>query len=399
LLIAIGFLSASSAAAQDDVPGATIDIEADGASLAPYCYAEGWFTFDAEYWLTWARGTRLPPLVTTSPVGTGISDAGLLGAPGTEVLYGDNLTASGPRSGLRLRASAAIDAEHRWRFVADWLALPTYAECFAASSAGDGILTRPFEDVALGGPNAELVSFPGLVAGSVTVDASNDVWGGGFALQRNLLCSPWDTTGRGHRLDLLVGYRFLELSDRVWIDERLVSTNVGGPIVLGTQLAVTDAYESRSRFNGVDLGIRGEWARNRYFINGELRVALGQSDHRLDVMGLTRVMVPGVGGAAFPGGLLAGGDVIGEYTDRELAVVPQAELRIGRQMTDHLRLSVGYSFLYWSQVVRAGEHIGTTIDSSQLPSAGSTFGPGQPMPLSSSSFWVHGITANLEWRY
>jgi hypothetical protein len=55
--------------------------------------------------------------------------------------------------------------------------------------------------------------------------------------------------------------------------------------------------------------------------------------------------------------------------------------------------------MYWSQVVRAGEHIRTTIDSSQLPSASSYPAATHETPLSSSSFWAQGITANLEWRY
>ena len=354
--------------AQTETPPATIDIEADADQIASYCCPDNWLFFDAEYLFWWSRGAHLPPLVTTSPSGTEIQDAGVLGEPGTQVLFGDELTSSGPRSGLRLRAGMAIDDLHQWWLVADTFALPSYADSFLATSSGSPILARPFYDEAIQMPNSELIGFPGLVAGGIAVDASNELWGGGIALHKNILCCPGVGCDAGYRMDVLAGYRFLELSDSVQIYERLVATDIQGPLLLGTQIEVYDEYASHSYFHGIDLGIRGELARNRNFVSAEMRVALGQSYHRLNVSGTTRVSVPGQPQVSFPGGLLAQGDLLGEHTDREFAVVPQVELRVGRRITDRLRCSVGYSFLYWSQVVRAGEQIDTAIDSSRLPS-------------------------------
>ena len=45
--------------------------------------------FQAEYLLWWIQGNPLPPLVTTSPEGTPQSNAGVLGAAGTGILFGD----------------------------------------------------------------------------------------------------------------------------------------------------------------------------------------------------------------------------------------------------------------------------------------------------------------------
>jgi hypothetical protein len=44
-------------------------------------------------------------------------------------------------------------------------------------------------------------------------------------------CWQWDGTESGCRFDVLVGYRFLELSDRVHMYERLVSTYVPGHLM------------------------------------------------------------------------------------------------------------------------------------------------------------------------
>ncbi len=231
------------------------------------------------------------------------------------------------------------------------------------------------------------------------MDAANDLWGASAILQRNLTCCEFGGIGSGYRIDLLAGYRFLKLSDNVRIYEQLVNSDPLGPLLLGTVFEVTDNYQSHSDFHGLELGLRGEWVINRNFIAAEARAALGRSFHRLDVDGQTTVSVPGQVPVSFAGGLLASGGRVGEYTNREFAVVPQAELRVGRRVTDHLRVSVGYSLLYWSQVVRAGEQMSTTINSSQLPSPGTPAVANGQTLLFSSSYWAQGLTASLEWNY
>ena len=56
--------------------------EVSGSELAPAWRVRG------EYLLWWSNGNPLPPLVTTSPAGTPRPSAGVLGQPGTEIVYG-----------------------------------------------------------------------------------------------------------------------------------------------------------------------------------------------------------------------------------------------------------------------------------------------------------------------
>src|SRR5262249_50837045 len=58
-----------------------------------------WVWADAEYLLWWMKGDSLPPLITSSPAGTPQSQAGVLGAPGTAVLFGGSGVNSDLRSG------------------------------------------------------------------------------------------------------------------------------------------------------------------------------------------------------------------------------------------------------------------------------------------------------------
>src|SRR5262245_31571922 len=55
-----------------------------------------------EYLLWWLSAPKLPPLVTTSPPGTPQIDAGVLGSPGTAVLFGDSHVNGDVRSGGRV---------------------------------------------------------------------------------------------------------------------------------------------------------------------------------------------------------------------------------------------------------------------------------------------------------
>src|SRR5262249_13371755 len=55
-----------------------------------------------EYLLWWTKSSPLPPLVTTSPIGTPVGEAGVLGQFGTSILFGGESVSDNPRSGGRV---------------------------------------------------------------------------------------------------------------------------------------------------------------------------------------------------------------------------------------------------------------------------------------------------------
>lgn len=398
ILALLAPLATQTLEAQERAQPVTVTIHDARAGPTLCCPDTRWYV-DAAYLLWWARGAYVPPLVTLSPPGTEIDRAGVLGEPGTRTLFGDEYSSSGPRSGVQLRTGIALDGVRHWWFIADGWTLPSYTDHFNAASPGEPILGRPFFDPAIGLPNAELIAYPDLVAGSINAEVSNEMWGAGAALQRNLVCWDWQEAAGGFRSDFLIGYRYLALQDTVSIGERLTATDPAGPLVVGTRLVLTDRFHSESEFHGIELGLRGEVARNRYFLAGQMRVALGESVHRLAIDGQTQIFVPGAEPVSFAGGLLATEGTLGIHRDREFAVVPQAELRVGRELADRLRVSVGYTLLVWSQAVRAAEQIHPVVDSAQLPAAGHDSVAPADVALSSSSFWAQGIDARLEWQY
>lgn len=72
-------------------------------------------------------------------------------------------------------------------------------------------------------------------------------------------------------------------------------------------------------------------------------------------------------------------------------------------MTDHLRAYVGYSLLYWSDVVRPGDQIDRGINTTQLPTLGgqgTLTGPRRPaFSFQDSDFWAQGINFGVQLRF
>src|SRR5262249_54735384 len=153
----------------------------------------------------WTQGASLPPLVTTSPAGTPRTLAGILGGPSTVTLFGGSRVADDLRSGMRLSGGLWLDDEQSIGIEVSAFYLDPEGAGFGAASSGSPILARPFFNAVTGAGDAELVAFPGVLAGSVTAQASTSLWGGEVNGRFNLLCDC------NSRVDGLVGYRYLHL--------------------------------------------------------------------------------------------------------------------------------------------------------------------------------------------
>jgi hypothetical protein len=64
-----------------------------------------------------------------------------------------------------------------------------------------------------------------------------------------------------------------------------------------------------------------------------------------------------------------------------------------------LKVTAGYTLLYWSNVARPSDQIDTNINPTQLPPGPLT---GNPLPQAkfiSSDYWVQGLTVGFDYRY
>ncbi len=354
----------------------------------------GRFWVSGEYLLWWIRDSHLPPLVTAGS----LTSAGILGRPGTGVLFGGT-TDNEERSGGRFRAGYWFNGPQTLGIEGSYFFLGSRSVNFTAGSPGAGstVIARPFVNAITGAEDSGLVSVPGLLTGTVGVNLSSRLQGAELNGVYNLCCG---CTGR---VDLLAGFRYLELNEGLQIAEDL-NVNTGVPLLGGTSFRLNDQFNTRNRFYGGQVGARAELWWGGLFVNLRGQVALGTTDQVINVSGSTVIAPPGQVPTVGNGGFLALPTNSGHFTRDRFAVVPEVGINVGYQVTQYLRAFVGYSFLYWSNVVRPGDQIDRTVNPTQLPLTVITpphlIGPARPAPvLRDTDFWAQGINFGVAFQY
>ena len=367
-----------------------------GAEAACCCRQEKdsvqsfWMT--ADYLLWWVKGAPLPPVITTGPFDPNtfipgvMASPGAIGSPNTVILRGGHSIDPGTFSGLRLHSGYWFTPDQLVGLEGGDFLLEHRSVSYTAASnaASDPLLKVPFFDTFVGQELGANVSFPndaanlnGGLAGSVVAANSLRLWGGDFAGALNLL------NDRTLRIDMLVGFRYLDLDetaslvqDFTPIGQPLFGGFLGHPVPVGSQIASLDNFHTRNQFYGGTLAGRLDWQlRERLGISLLTRVALARTEERSAVNGLSTLSMPGTGLLTARGGTLALPSNIGVQHGSDFAVVPEVNLILYYQLTSYLRTTVGYSFLYWSDVVRPGSQIDRNVDSRQIPT-GEYFIPG-----------------------
>jgi hypothetical protein len=304
-----------------------------------------------------------------------------------------------------------------WAAETNFFFLGEEEQTYSFNSRNFPVLARPFFNpnptVNLGGLAApgqlsELVALPGLVSGGVEVESRNNFWGIDALARRNL------RDGCVWQLDVLGGFRYLHLNDEIRIREMLVGAS--NPMVMGLVPAgaeqfqgflgvIEDSFRTQNDFYGGQLGFDSTMYHGRWSLNLRTTVALGNTHSKIQIDGQQVFTQPGTGRTGLnvvPGGLLAiPGANMGTFTRDDFAVVPEVGLNLGYQLTPHVRLYAGYNFLYWNNVLRAGDQISPVVDAARVP----TFAPAGSMPLavvrpvvpfSSTDFWAQGVNFGVQ---
>jgi hypothetical protein len=395
------------------------------------------FYGSAEYLMWWLKGDALPPLVTTGPPAASLQlvsiprppgmtcvavpgTQGILG-PGTVVLVGDDRVDQGTRSGGRLTVGYQFGmSEPVCGVEVSYFQLGSRSVEFMESSAGSEILARPFFDVNLNRPNSQLVATPvpgpGVAAciqqlnggipvdlfaqaGSVAVELISRLWGVESNFRCDAYCTPWV------RADMLAGFRYADLDEGLNILEAIQQ------LPPGTQAAfVSDRFATSNQFFGPQFGLVAEFGQGGWYLDVRGKVAVGDTRQVIDING-NQVLFPFGLAAGSPvnvqGGLLALETNIGRFSRDRWSVVHEVGVNLEYQFTPGLRAFVGYTFLYWSKVVRPGEQVDLRVDQALIPN----FTPPPLRPLAptglrlpavlfrESDFWAQGLNFGLEYRY
>jgi hypothetical protein len=362
------------------------------------------FWFNAEYLLWWTKtGPQPGPLVTTGSTTT----FGALGSPDTHVLFGGSGWDYDAFSGGRFGAGFWFDRGCSYGLEASGFLLETRPIRFEARSDASGapVLARPVVNALFtpGLETVELISAPNVATGAVSVSSTSNLWG-------------WeiDFTDRFYddhtlHVDLLVGFRYLHLDEDIDIAQASnllpggIAGFAGSSVAPPSSVAIFDHFDAVNRFYGLELGARTEYKKDHVFVNLLTKVALGSTNESVHIAGASVSPATSGGVTAVPGGLLALASNSGHHTHDDFAVVPELGFNIGYQITPLLRAYIGYTLLYWSDVVRPGAQMSRTVNPALIPTStvfGTPGGPLQPaFVLDRTDFWAQGINFGLEFRY
>lgn len=334
-------------------------------------------------------------------------DAGVLGRPGTQTLYGGNSIFNGTNGGFRVRGGLYADDCGMSGIDTEFLVLGTRRAGFHDDSTGDPILARPFFNVATGLNDSQLVAFPGLITGAIDVDAKTRLYSSAIHY-RQILCKDcdlgdgcgdgcgdcgncWDCRPRSYTMGFQIGPRYINLKDSIGFTEQLTSVDNGD------QFQIYDSFRSKNQFWGCELGLFGSRQHGNWSLDGGARLAIGSTKQQLDVYGQTIVNQAGVTTIS-SGGLLAQRTNSGSWERNRFALIPQFDVALGYQLSNTWKFSVGYSLLYWGNVVRGPNQIDPVVNPGLLPP--------EQMPLTGdlrpearfnqTSFLAQGITLGLE---
>lgn len=367
-----------------------------GPGLAPAVRDRLWFR--GEYLLWWTDRMESPPLITTSPEGTPQSAAGVLGEPGTSVLFGDGPINDRVAHGFLASAGFWLTPQGAFAIEGEYFRFGDQKGNFSRSGEGSPIIARPLFDMTRDAESSQLVSFPDLVAGNVRAGATSRLES--FLVNGRVAMLPLQAAcfscNEPDRVDWLIGYRHLRLDEGIAISESLRELDVVPP----GSISLAESFEAENRFHGLQLGVVHRANFRRAWLESLIRVAIGNNAQRVRIAGNT-TLIEGETRETFPGGLLAQNSNIGTYRRDEFTMIPEIGLTLGIRVTDWLHATVGYSLLYFPNVVRAGDQIDTDVNPNQFPPPlDPLVGSARPrFSFVETSYWAHGLHLGGEIRF
>lgn len=322
-----------------------------------------------EYLHWWMDEARIAtPFFTTAttPGGTGV-----IGAPGTAVAFGNNSVDLGGANGVRLGAGRWLNPNQSLGLEIGGFLLEKVGETWETNAAANGsrALFRPVQ-VATGGPAPTNLALPIGANGGAFADDDMRLWG----IDANAVFNHADQSC--FRFDSLVGFRYVDLSERLTL-----GTSVG-------DTGVIDVFDACNQFYGPQVGGRLLFDRGRLGLLTTLKVGLGVMHESLSLTGQTQSS-----GVVTGPGFLVGPSNTGRESRDRFAAVPELGVKVIYRFTESAFGTVGYDVLYLSDVIRPGENVTT-----QFTPTGNALTPVRAA-VSSSDAVFHGLAFGLGVRY
>ena len=360
----------------------------------------GWI--GAEYLLYWTKRAPLSsPVATVGFAGT----TATLNSPGTRVILGNSDFDFSNFSGLRVVGGYWVTQNETLAIEGSFFILPAkqLTTPRLVGTVDRPVLARPFFDTVLGTPSSRLLTSPGLFTGGVGAETRQQFWGAEIGGALRAYDYGWLT------LDATAAFKFLNLEESLTITDFANAQGNGVAVFLGRGFSapattyVTDRFATYNRFYGGTVGGRANLHMDAFTWTVASKLGVGSMQEAVRIEGQSVVSGP------FPTPLVAGGGFYGvgsnsgRFTRNRFAVVPEIATNLTVQVTRHLTVTLGYTYLYVSDVVRPGDQIGTRVNTTLVPTSqnfGARFGGQSPTTtLVNSNYWAQGINVGLTYGF
>jgi hypothetical protein len=200
------------------------------------------------------------------------------------------------------------------------------------------------------------VAIPDELAGSVSISNTLQLWGLHANAVENVIRTPtWAVSALG-------GFRYLNLSENFNMSSTI--TGVAGSPFAGQSGFAVDNFATRNQFCGALLGLRTLGSFGPFSLESTLTAALGVNHETIGIDG--SYLAHNFFTASGPYGIFATPANSGTSSSNEFSVAPEAQIKLGYNITPAIRLTVGYDFLYASNVVRPTDQINRNLSKGQF---------------------------------
>ena len=264
-------------------------------------------------------------------------------------------------------------------------------QVFVTSPGSPPMLTSTFE-----------VAFPAQGTADVAVNFTSELWGA----EMNLRSGGYRLGGLS--FGGLAGVRYLSLREKLVVRDLIVLNDAPGSTagadagVLPASFQSLDRIETRNNFVAPQIGGNLEAKCYGFFLDADIKVAIGPNFQDIASTGTATSFTPGGGSRTTLGGLLTGPDDLETKHRTRVSVVPEVNLKLGYELTSWWRVYFGYDGLYMQHFARPGQQVSFTNTQTTLQVANSNTSIAIRQPIISAhdqDTWVQGINFGWELRY
>jgi hypothetical protein len=230
---------------------------------------------------------------------------------------------------------------------------------------------------------------PGPIQGNLNIDTDLRVLGS--ELYGKLLIGK----GSQFRLEMLGGYSYFNIRDRLALNARVVP-GAGNP-GFGTETSFSDYFAAENNFHGAQIGVQSKVRQGRWSFTSTNKVHFGNVEQTVAIDGSSQTG-PFNGAPALVDanrGLFAEDT---NFSRDTFTFAPEVNFKLAYQMRQHVHFTVGYSLVYWDSVALAGEQIDPVVDARRIENLALTDQEPEYV-FQDAAFFVQGIDLGVTAEY